>query len=207
MKTLPVDIEKFGFVEREKHGLDTLANRCGRDFLYYALHYTYPEKFNSGNLNPAQIEAQKLFGFRLPSFMMWTQLQFYKLPQYLKDNNLKLFINEREINSFVNFVRAILFSRMSYEGAIQRIERSVDEGRAVGIDIGLKYGGLLDHVMFVYGCDEENLYVCDTHQIKILEYEKIREDNKYFMRLPKRVAKAKWTRFGRVWEVKPLTLL
>src|SRR3989338_7892609 len=176
MKALLIDTEKFGFVEREKNGSKTLTNRCGRDFLYYALHYYLPTKFNPKNLNPTQIESQKLFGLRLPSFLMWTQLQFYKLPKYLKTNNIKLFINEKEINLFKDFFTAIFFSRITYQDAIKKIEQSIDKGVASGIDIGLKYGGLLDHVIFVYGYDQDFLYVFDTHQVPILEYSKLTED-------------------------------
>ena len=138
MKTLPVDIEKFGFVEREKVGSKTLTNRCGRDFLYYTLHYYFPDKFNPQGLNPREIETQKLFGFRLPSWLMWTQLQFFNLAKYLKSNNVKLVINEKEIGSFLNFFSANLFSRITYERAIEKIEQSINNGIAVGVDIGLK---------------------------------------------------------------------
>ena len=202
MKTLPVDIEKFGFVEREKVGSKTLTNRCGRDFLYYTLHYYFPDKFNPQGLNPHEIEAQKLFGFRLPSWLMWIQLQFFNLAKYLKSNNVKLFINEKEIGSFLNFFSANLFSRITYERAIEKIEQSINNGTATGIDIGLRYGGLLDHVIFVYGYDDDFLYVFDTHQVGILEYSKLTDDNRYFMKLPKTVVKERWNRFARVWEIK-----
>lgn len=183
-------------------GGKTVTNRCGRDFLYYGLHYYFPSKFNPAHLNPLEIERRGLFGLQLPSWLMWTQLQFMRLPGYLASNGITLVMNGREIRSFPRLVAAILFSRVSYKQAIQDIERAVDEGRAVGVDISLGYGGLLDHVMFVYGYDSDNLYVCDTHQVPILEYTKLTTDNRYFMKLPKAVVRKRWTRFNRVWELK-----
>jgi hypothetical protein len=74
----------------------------------------------------------------------------------------------------------------------------------VGINIGLKYGGLLDHVMFVYGYDAEVLYICDTHKVSILEYTKLFDNNRYFMKLSKEIIKKRWTKFSRVWELKKI---
>lgn len=204
MRTLNINLEKFGFVEREKINSQSITNRCGRDFAYYCLHYYYPNKFNPQSLNPIEIENKYLFGLQLPSWLMWTQLQFIKLPKYLKENNLKLFINGKSIDSFFDFVIAILFSPMTYADGMTRIERSVDEGTSVGVDIGLGYYGLLDHVMFVYGYDEDNLYVFDTNKVQSLEYYKIGTDNKFHMRLPKSAIKKRWGIFGRVWELRKL---
>ncbi len=204
MKTLPKSLEEFSFAQREKINGKTIKNRCGRDFLYYGLHYNFPEKFNSNKLNPFLIEQNKLFGYQLPSWLMWTQLQFAWLPKYLKENQLKLFINNREINSFRNFFFAILFSKINLNEALKNIETAVDEGRVAGIDIGLKYHGLFDHIMFVYGYDAGSLYILDTHKVPMLEYEKLSQGDKYFMKLPKEVVQKRWTRFGRVWELKRL---
>jgi hypothetical protein len=202
MKNLPINIDKFGFVEREKIDSKHVTNKCGRDFLYYGLHYYFPTKFNPENINPITIDSKRLFGFKLPSWMMWTQLQFFYLPNYLKENNVKLSINEKEIKSFLDFVIAILFSRMTNEKAIKTVEMLVDSGVAVGIDISLKYYGLLDHVMFVYGYDEDNFYVFDTHHVHLLEYHRMTTDNRFYMRLPKSIVTNRWSKFGRVWELK-----
>lgn len=202
MKSLARSLDEFGFVEREKVYSKTITNRCGRDFLYYGLHYLFPDKFHASKLNPVSIEKNGLFGLRLPSWLMWTQLQFFRLPKYLKKNNLKLFINNRVIDTFGNFFQATLFSRMKLTEAMQKVEQAIDEDRVVGIDISLGYGGLLDHVIFVYGYDEDALYVCDTHQISTLEHAKLFDDNRYFMKLPREIIKKRWTRFGRVWELK-----
>jgi hypothetical protein len=156
-----------------------------------------PQKYH-----PVAIENMRLFGFHLPSWLMWTQLQFIKLPKYLKKNDLKLLINNVSINSFSDFFMGIVFSRMTYTNGIKKIEKSVDEGIVVGVDIGLKYYGLLDHVMFVYGYDDNDLYVFDTHQVQLLEYSKITTDNRLFMKLPKSIVKKRWGVFGRVWELK-----
>jgi hypothetical protein len=206
MKTLPIPLEKLGFVERERRSGKIVTNRCGRDFLYYALHYYFPDKFNPNGLSPLEVERRGLFGLRLPSWLMWTQLQFVRLPRYLASTGVTLVINDREILSFGALVAAILFSRMSYRDAIRNIERAVDEQRSVGVDISLGYGGLLDHVVFVYGYDADNLYVCDTHQVPMLEYTRLTDDHRYFMKLPKAVVQKRWTRFGRVWELKKLDI-
>jgi uncharacterized protein YvpB len=60
--------------------------------------------------------------------------------------------------------------------------------------------GLLDHVMFVYGYDKENLYVFDTLKAKIAYYN---YDSRYkhIYRLPKSIIKSRWSIFARVWEV------
>ena len=204
MKTLPITLEEFGFVEREKFKGKTVKNRCGRDFLYYGLHYYLPQKFNDQELTPQGVENRGFFGFKLPSWFMGTMLQFVRMPKYLKQHSLGLFINTQKINSFKDFVSSILFSRISFSDAVSKVEEAINEGRVVGIDIGLKYGGLLDHVMFVYGYDVDAFYVCDTHQVPMLEYVKISEGNKYFMKLSKKIVEKRWTRFGRVWELKKI---
>lgn len=139
---------------------------------------------------------------RLPSWLMWTQLQFLYLPQYLRAHQLQLRINNRTIRSFPNLTGALLFSRLSYAEAVKKIEKSVDEGKPVGIDVALKYLGLLDHVMFVYGYDADAFYVFDTHKVPMLEYTKLTDDHNYFMRLPREVAHGRWTIFSRVWELR-----
>lgn len=201
MKTLPVALDDFGFVNREERGGKPVGNRCGRDFLYYALHYEFPNKFNPSGITPEKIEKEEMLGMRLPSWLMWTQLQFLYLPKFLKEKQVKLFINKKPINSFLDFVSANLFSRVTYENALSEVEKGVDVGKGVGIDISLGFGGLLDHVVFVYGYDEENLYICDTHQVPKLEYEKVVGREGFLMKLPKEVIKKRWTRFGRFWEV------
>jgi len=202
MKSLPIELENISFVTREKVDGQSVKNRCGRDFIYYGLNYYLPQKFNNKAINPQTIEEKWLFGLALPSWLMWIQLQFLWLPSYLKENGLRLFINNKKVNSYFGFVSSILFSRLNFDNAMEKVKINIDEGRVVGIDIGLKHGGLLDHIIFVYGYDDEALYVCDTHKVPMLEYEKITTDDKYFMRLPKEVIKKRWTRFGRVWELK-----
>ena len=127
MNTLPIPLENIGFVERERRNGRAVTNRCGSDFLYYSLHYYFPSKFSPEDLNPLEIERRGLFGLRLPSWLMWTQLQFMRLPSYLANNGIRLVINGREITSFSALVAAIPFSRMRYKDAVQNIERAVDE--------------------------------------------------------------------------------
>jgi len=204
MISLPVELGKIGFVEREKINSATVKNKCGRDFLYYACNYYLPERFNTFSLNPVDIEHQGLFGLSLPAYLAWTQLQFYKLPRFLKENKLSLVINNKSISTFTDFVVAIVFLRMSYEKAINTIEQRVNSGHVVGVDISLGFFGLLDHVMFVYGYDTENLYVLDTHKVSHLHYEKITDDNRYMLKLSKKEILDRWSIFSRVWEVNRL---
>lgn len=201
MISLPVELDNVGFVEREKINGVTVKNKCGRDFLYYACNYYLPERFNGLSFSPVDIEHQGLFGLSLPAYLAWTQLQFYKLPRFLKENKLSLAINNKSISTFTDFVVAILFSRMSYEKAIKTIEQRVNSGYVVGVDVSLGFFGLLDHVMFVYGYDEDNLYILDTHDVPHLNYERMTEDDRYFMKLSKKEILERWSIFSRVWEV------
>lgn len=203
MKTLRTPLEEIGFVDREKRNGKTVVNKCGRDFLYYALNFYHPNTFNSRELNPVEIDRQKLFGTPTASWLAWTQVQFKNVGRYLKQQDLSLSINERPITSYGSFVRAIIFSRYSCDSALTRVQAAVDENSAAGIDVSLGIGGLFDHILFVYGYDEKNLYVCDTHQVPRLEYRST-DQHPLLFKLPKDIIRARWTRFGRVWEVKML---
>lgn len=203
MKTLPVNIDEFGFVEREKKNGEYVKNRCGRDFLYYTLHYFYPSEFNPQKNNPQEIEQKGIFGLSVPAWLAWTQAQFLRIPKLFAAKKLALTINGRKINNSNQFVRATLTpNKKNGATAINDIERIVDSGNVAGIDIAVGFGGLLDHVMFVYGYDTDNFYICDTHKAEGIDYIKLFEGERYFMRLPKAEILKRWTRFGRVWEVK-----
>ncbi len=202
MPTIPLNLPNFGFVEREKvHGA-YVKNRCGRDFLYYALHYYYPQEFNPEHNNPQIIESTGLFGISVPASLAWMQIQFMRLPKLLQSKGLSLTINDRHINSFTTFVRAMLCSRMTYSEATQRVEEGVQNGHAVGLDIAMAFGGLLDHVLFVYGFDDEFYYVFDTRKVPLISYEKVDETrDEYFMKISKTEVQKRWKRWSRVWEV------
>lgn len=204
--SLQLDLESFGFVQREKRGDAAVAFRCGRDFLYYVLHYYQPNKYNPQNLNPKQIEDVGVFGARLPWWFMWSSLQFTRVPKLMRDAGLELCINNRHIKSFASFFWSIAAPRrVSVEDALRVVEDSIDKKEVVGIDISLGLFGLVDHILFVYAYDAENLYVFDTHDLgKKLEYEKLtpESDNRFIMKLPKSIIRKRWTRFGRVWTVK-----
>ncbi|OHA26797.1 MAG: hypothetical protein A3C06_01515 [Candidatus Taylorbacteria bacterium RIFCSPHIGHO2_02_FULL_46_13] len=201
MKTLPIELNAFPFYTREKSNEKQLKNRCGRDFIYYALCYYHPDTFGNAGITPIEIDRRKLFGFPVPSWLAWTQIQFYKIASFLRKNELKLSINNINVNSFFDFLNCTLFSRSTFEHAIQKIEKGISSGTAMGIDIKVGAGGLLDHVMFVYGYDEENLYVFDTVKAP-LDYTRITTDNRMYMKLAKEEVKRRWTRFGRVWEIR-----
>lgn len=190
-----------GFYEREKMKGQRVANKCGRDFLYYALNYHFETDFNSSKNNPIQIDRKRLFGYPISAALAWTQLQFFKVPDFLDSLQLRLYINKKSTTGFTSFVSAILFARLSYDEAVRIIESAITHNQTVGIDISLGWEGLLDHVLFVYGYDEENLYVIDTHKVPDLEYEGV-EGSIYYYKLPKSIIRKRWTRFGRVWEVR-----
>jgi len=206
MINLPIDIKKFGFVEREKINGKFLKNRCGRDFLYYALHYYYPEVFNPSCNNPEEIESKRLFGKSIPALFAWTQLQFMYLPKFLKSKSLSLKINNQQINSFKDFFSAIIFSRITFEEGISKIEKGVREDKVIGIDIAMAFAGLLDHMLFVYGYDEDFYYVCDTRKVPLIKYVKVTEtDDVYYMKISKKEIKKRWKKFSRIWEIEKIS--
>lgn len=204
IKTLNVDIDSFGFINRETNSSGQIAKyRCGRDFIYYVLHYYYPEQFNPSQNNALQLEKDHKLGLSLRWWLMWTQLQFVYLPELLNQLNLQLNINGKRINSFLDLLISISLPKKSnINQKIKEIEVAVNLGQACAIDLSLNLGGLVDHVLFVHGYDDDNLYVIDTHKAPKLEYQKITEDNRFYMRLPKQVIKNRWSAFGRVWIVK-----
>ncbi len=202
MVNLSRPLEAFGFVERESKNGKQLSFKCGRDFLYYALNFYFPEKFNATAISPSEIDRRKLFGIVVPKYLAWTQLQFLRMPYLLKKNGLALSINNRKISSYLRFVFWNLFSRISYEDAMQQIEQCVRENKACAIDVPVskKLLNLLDHVMFVYGYDDEYLYVFDTLTVPYVRYERLRHDVHYY-RLSKKIIEGNWSIFGRVWKV------
>lgn len=205
MKTVPRSLNTFGFVERERVDGVKVRNKCGRDFCYYALHYHFPDTFSPQKINPMELDKKHAFGYPVPAALAWTQIQFWSVAKYLKSLGLELSINGRSVTSFFAFLTATLYARTNFDAALKRVESCIDQEIACGIDVSMGYGGLLDHVMFVYGYDEENLYVCDTHLLKGLEYEKLTSDNRYFLKLPKSIIRRRWSRFGRVWVVRKLS--
>ncbi len=201
---LPLDINTFNFVEREKYDGKFVKYKCGRDFLYYAFHFFLPDVFNQYLNNPEEIERKRLFGRPVPVLCAWTQIQFYSVPAILKKHNLNLRINKKEINTFFDFVTAILFSKIKYNEAVYLMEKSIASRTVVGMDIALRFSGLEDHVMFVYGYDSEYWYIFDTHAVDGLGYEKMMEGEKYYMRISRDEVQRRWKRFSRVWEVSKL---
>ncbi|OGI97029.1 hypothetical protein A3A11_01850 [Candidatus Nomurabacteria bacterium RIFCSPLOWO2_01_FULL_43_15] len=200
MKNLPINLETFAFYEREKFHGKTVKNRCGRDFLFYALAFYFPEKFGQNKLTAYDLEHRGYLGISVPSYLAWILIQFSRAPEYLKKLGLQLIINDYKINSFFDFARAVLFSRIAYDKAMRNIEKIVDGNEVAGLDIAVSYGGLLNHVLFVYGYDAGNFYVFETTKAPI-QYESINKEYKEVMRISRDEIKKRWTRFGRVWEV------
>ena len=204
--SLNIDLDKFGFVQRERINNKALADQCGRDFFYYVLNYYFPDLHNKNKGNPQEISKSGLFGWSwLPVWLIWTGLTFKNVSKYLKSLGLKFYINNKEIKNYFDFFLGMLPLRsLSFEKGIMEIEKAVDSGHVVGVDISIALGGLADHVMFVYGYDDGNLYVFDTHQAGGLEYEKLTPegDNRFIMKLPREIVRKRWTVFNRVWVVK-----
>ena len=135
---------------------------------------------------------------------MWSGLQFTNIPRLLKENSLRLEINGTAINHYGDFLHVFIFPKqISAQYAIDTIEAYVNKGDVSAIDISMGWFGLVDHVLFVYGYDDENLFVFDTHTLPALEYKKQtdKEDKRYIMKLPKSIVQKRWTRWGRVWRM------
>jgi hypothetical protein len=193
MNKLNKDLEDFNFRKRKEGE----KNKCGRDFLYYVLDF-----YNSGKCKTLNSLDREL-GFKAPFYLAWSLIQFANIGRFLKQNNLKMTINNFKIKSFFDFFSAISYSKSSYEEAIHKIEESINKNIACGIDISIGFGGLLDHVMFVYGYDEENLYVIDAVFVEGLGYKKF-SDNEHLKKLPKKTIADRWSRFGRFWIVESI---
>jgi len=203
--SLQIDLEKFGFIEREFINGRKVSNRCGRDFLYYVLNFYFPNEFNPKICGPVEIEKMKLFGLPTSSSLVWTCLPFYKVPKMLFERELFLEINNSPIRSFADFVKAIILPKhLSTEKILKIVEASIDENRACGIDILIPGKLFMNHVLFVLGYDEEYLYVADTHKVDKLDYEKLtaKNDNRFIMKLSKEAIQKAESRFSRVWVVK-----
>ena len=175
------------------------------EIFYTTLSTTiFPNEFNPKTCNPQDIEEKRLFGLPMPSSLVWTCLPFYKVPKLFLSKRLALKINGVGVSSFLSFVKSMLFpNRLEIDSALKIIETSVDKKLACGIDISIGLRGLADHVMFVFGYDENNLYVIDTHKAEKIDYEKLtpNDDNRFIMKLPRETVKKMWSRFGRVWQV------
>jgi hypothetical protein len=206
MKSLSVNLETFGFVEREERNGKPVFFRCGRDFLYYALTYYKPERFSPTGFYPEKIEHEGVFGLRMPWWMMWSGLQFTKVPRVLKQNGLYLTINGKKIENHLDFLLAfVLPKKFSADYALSEVETHVNQGKVSAIDISISMFGLVDHVLFIYGYDDENLFVFDTLKLPALEYEKQTNENdgRFIMKLSKEIIRKRWSRWGRVWAVSP----
>lgn len=200
MKTFNRTAQSFSVPMRETINGKYAANKCGRDFLYLALHFYHPAVFSAETLNPQDIDRQGLLGTPVPAWLSWTQVQFKRTAEFLGRYGLTLRINDHKISGYWSFVCAILFSRKDVDIALSQIYAAIDAGKVAGIDISLGLGGLLDHVLFVYGYDDENLYVFDTHTILGLEYIQTTIRPQLY-KLPNNIIRSRWTRFGRVWTV------
>lgn len=167
--------------------------------MYIALNFYDDKKFN--NIKNYPVELEKKFGIRVNPLLSFTMLQFKDLIKFLTKENYNLSINRKSVTSFRDFIKQIIFSKISFHQAIDEIKKSIDNNVACGIDVPIKYKGLLDHVMFVYGYDEDNLFVIDTRKVKYLNYSHWQKQQ-FLFRISLEEIENRWTRFGRVWIVK-----
>ena len=127
-KTLPINLNTFDFVEREFVNGKKVKNKCGRDFLYYSLHYYFPDKFNRNQNNPPMIDQNKIFGFPVNALFAWTMIQFFKVPTLFEELELSLSINGRQIRTFRNFITSMINpNQKSAEEAIKEVEKLIDK--------------------------------------------------------------------------------
>ncbi len=195
----------FGFVEREKFDGKSLPNQCGRDFLYYCLTYYRPDLHNASVGNPEQIREKRIFGYKLHPSITAGMYGFVHAVSYFKSLKLTIEVNSKTLYSFFDFILSMLFFKpMKFKDAMSQIESCIDSGVACGIDLSAGFGGMLSHVMFVYGYDDSFIYVFDTHKIHQLGYEKItpETDRRFIMKISRNETRQRWTRFNHVWIVR-----
>ncbi|MFH1392440.1 MAG: PIN domain-containing protein [bacterium] len=196
----PLDIRSFGFVQREKKNNKIVKNRCLRDFLYYVLHYYFPEVFNPDFINPQTIEDIRLFGFKIPEYLPAGGAQYSGIPKLLRAYKLKLELNGKKIQNKKDFLKYFIFKSISYDNLIKLIKHYLKNDIACGIDIPVKL--LLDHIIFICGIDSENLYLIDTHIAKKVNYKKISKDkNKFVMAYKSSDLEKDWGFRGLLWAV------
>lgn len=99
MKHLPIDSNNWEFVTREKDPAGkTVIFRCGRNFLYYALHYYHPQIFNLALGGPQALEAT--IGKRtVPTWLLFSALHLRQLPAILLQHNLLLHIDTQPVRT------------------------------------------------------------------------------------------------------------
>jgi len=201
---LSIDLYTFNFVSRETNAKGKpITFRCFRDFLYYSLTFYKPQQYNVSNGGAKVLELRPL-GITLPFWLIWTMLHVKHLPRVCKSEDLQLYVNNRPINSYFALLFGLIWPRpVLYETLLSEIEQGIKKGIVLGIDLAIQPGGIVDHVMFVYGYDSENIYVFDTLQIPNLPYEKLTNDNRFIMKLPKSTIKERLGRWSRIWKVVP----
>ncbi|MFT5179828.1 MAG: hypothetical protein ACI9GH_000212 [Candidatus Paceibacteria bacterium] len=199
---LKINLNNFSFIEREcSKNNKTKTNRCLRDFLYYALHFYYPKKFNNEELNAEKIEDQRLFGFKIKEGFPFGGGQYSKITPFLNENNLYLEVNNKKIRNLWDFILAFFFKNLSYKKLIIFINKNIENNIPIGIDVPA--GLVMDHVMFVYKIDEKGIYLIDSHKAPNIPYTNIsNESGKFVMFMNFKDLKRIWNWRGLVWVVK-----
>lgn len=196
-----INFKNFGFVQREKKNNKIVKNRCLRDFLYYTLHYYFPEIFNPDFINPQIIENIRLFGFKIPEYLPAGGAQYSGIAKLLKAYNLKLELNGRLIKSKIDFLNVFLIKRrITYDNLIKIVKKYLKNNITCGIDVPITL--FYDHIMFVCKIDKENIYLIDTHKAKNIKYKKISKDeNEFVMAYKLSDLKKDWDFRGLAWAV------
>jgi len=171
--------------------------RCGRDFIFYALAF-----HRKPVRHPKDLESL-LRGTKVPSWLIFTMFHVKNVPKLLQQNGLQLVINGKAVSSWAQLVlRLAIPVSVSWETVEREVQQAMAANKAISIDISLGWWGLLDHVLFVYGEDDDNFYVLDTHSITGLPYERV-HSKLFFMKLPKLEVKKRLKLFSLVWKVVP----
>lgn len=196
-----INLQNFGFVQREKKNNRIVKNRCLRDFLYYVLHYYFPEVFNPDFITPQVIEDIRLFGFKIPEYLPAGGAQYSGIAKLLRAYKLKLELNGKKIQNKKDFLKYFIFKRgISYDNLIKLIKEYLKNNIACGIDVPIKL--LYDHIIFVYKIDKANIYLIDTHKSSYVNYKKISKNkNKFLMAYKLEDLKKDWDFRGLLWAV------
>lgn len=210
MVKLPIDLNTFGFVTRERDQKGRIKkNRCGRDALYYVFHYYFPDVFSPGKLNPEKIERERFFGFKiLDNFPAYSGTALNKVPQVLRKFGITTEANGRLLAGGRKFLSTCLFrekrGRLPFVKLKQEIISLLNLGIACVIDLPAPEMGFgMNHVMFIYGIDDGYLYVIDTWKLECFEYEKIgNSESKYLMKFAFKDIVRRWNLGGVLWVFK-----
>ena len=170
--SLVINPDTFTLVDREESTDGYIVpNKCGRDFLFYALQFFRPKEFGCSCMYEHPYDLEPRLGMMVSSRFAWTCLQFYSTPKFLKQRNLYWYINKKPIESCIDVLRMSILGictnpLFTFDS---EIKTSLNNNEVVGIHFCYEYLRR-SHVMFVAGIDDDYLYVCDTHAVVNLPF-------------------------------------